>query len=487
MRFKGIDPKKELFIWGPLSFRLFYGAMFNTTLWGKMHRYYPWNWPPVLEVFRNGEVSFIVDNDDLRDVGTTYFTHYFLNPSMYKNHWKLWQQWLATFWEIDSQLDALPYRTLSHDQLGQLFDSYYQFNSDFWLIVQVPEIANWGGEAMLLQELKHIDTDRAQEYLEILSAPTKPSFFQVEELELLAIGLISNESKRKHALKEHARHYRWLLNSYAGDRILSQSYFTAALKKLLRHGTPLECMRTIERSIKDNQKRQTALVNDLGLSKRIQFMAEQLRQSIWWQDLRKSYIWRMQYYWDKILEQVARRHDWSMDDLLNCWPEEVRAILSNKKVDRQTIRSRSKQYAVYMSKQGYRHCYGVQAAAITKIYGRKLLDKTITHVKGLVVSKTKNPITRGRAIIVRDPFKDGRAIKKGDILVATMTSPEFVVIMKKATAIVTDEGGMTAHAAVVSRELGIPCVCATRVATQVFRTGDRIEVDTNSGSVRKIR
>ena len=78
-------------------------------------------------------------------------------------------------------------------------------------------------------------------------------------------------------------------------------------------------------------------------------------------------------------------------------------------------------------------------------------------------------------------------MKKGDILVAPMTSPDFITAMRKASAVVTNEGGMTCHAAIVSRELKIPCIVATRIATKVLKDGDIIEVDATKGIVRKIK
>jgi pyruvate,water dikinase len=77
-------------------------------------------------------------------------------------------------------------------------------------------------------------------------------------------------------------------------------------------------------------------------------------------------------------------------------------------------------------------------------------------------------------------------LKKGEVLITSMTTPDFVVAMKKAGAIVTDEGGLSCHAAIVSRELGIPCVIGTKIATKVFKDGDLVEVDANNGTVRKI-
>jgi pyruvate,water dikinase len=74
-------------------------------------------------------------------------------------------------------------------------------------------------------------------------------------------------------------------------------------------------------------------------------------------------------------------------------------------------------------------------------------------------------------------------VKDGDVLVTSMTNPDFVPAMKKAAAIVTDKGGRTSHAAIVSRELGIPCVVGTRLATSMLRSGEVVTVDGSSGKV----
>lgn len=76
--------------------------------------------------------------------------------------------------------------------------------------------------------------------------------------------------------------------------------------------------------------------------------------------------------------------------------------------------------------------------------------------------------------------------QKGEILVSPMTTPDFVPAMEKAVAIVTDEGGITSHAAIVSRELNVPCIIGTKIATKVLKDGDIVEVDADKGIVRKL-
>jgi phosphohistidine swiveling domain-containing protein len=84
-------------------------------------------------------------------------------------------------------------------------------------------------------------------------------------------------------------------------------------------------------------------------------------------------------------------------------------------------------------------------------------------------------------------IEDAHDIEKGDILVASMTDPRYLPLMKKAGAIITDEGGITCHAAIVARELKKPCVIGTKIATQVLHDGDLVEVDADNGMVRIIQ
>ncbi len=85
-----------------------------------------------------------------------------------------------------------------------------------------------------------------------------------------------------------------------------------------------------------------------------------------------------------------------------------------------------------------------------------------------------------RLILQKSQFSE---FKEGEILVTEMTSPDFFPVMKKAAAFITDEGGITCHAAIVARELKKPCIIGTQVATTVLKTGDVVEVDADKGRV----
>lgn len=101
-------------------------------------------------------------------------------------------------------------------------------------------------------------------------------------------------------------------------------------------------------------------------------------------------------------------------------------------------------------------------------------------LKGMPAMRGK---VRGKVKVIFETAQLNK-IKDGDILVAPMTTPDYVMAMKKVVAFVTDEGGITCHAAIVARELEKPCIVGTKIATQVLKDGDWVEVDANEGLVK---
>ncbi|HRZ30288.1 MAG TPA: PEP-utilizing enzyme, partial [Candidatus Paceibacterota bacterium] len=123
-----------------------------------------------------------------------------------------------------------------------------------------------------------------------------------------------------------------------------------------------------------------------------------------------------------------------------------------------------------------------------------------------IVLEDKESVISGRAEMTEDTIKgqvanrgwvkgivkivsstsDLSKVKEGDVLVAAMTMPKYLPAMNKAVAFVTDEGGLTSHAAIMSREMNKPCIIGTKVATQVLKDGEMVEVDADNGIVKII-
>jgi len=126
--------------------------------------------------------------------------------------------------------------------------------------------------------------------------------------------------------------------------------------------------------------------------------------------------------------------------------------------------------------------YIIQSRPITTLKERKE-KKTGLSGKVLLTGQASSPgIGVGNVRIIKT-MEDLSKIKKGDVLVTEMTNPDMVVSMQKSVAIVTDEGGITSHASIVSREMGIPCITGTGNATSILKEGMRITVDGSTGKV----
>lgn len=126
--------------------------------------------------------------------------------------------------------------------------------------------------------------------------------------------------------------------------------------------------------------------------------------------------------------------------------------------------------------------YILQTRPITTL--KKAPEKK-TELEGQVITQgmPASPGIASGIVKVIYSMDDLEKIKQGDILVTTMTNPDMVVTMQKASAILTSEGGVTAHAAIVSREMGIPAIVGAQNALDVLKDGDEITIDGNSGKV----
>ncbi len=109
--------------------------------------------------------------------------------------------------------------------------------------------------------------------------------------------------------------------------------------------------------------------------------------------------------------------------------------------------------------------------------------KGIKEIKGIVAQKGK---FKGKVYLVKD-FKNLKNIKKGMVLVTPQTRPQFNKFIKQAGAIITDEGGLLCHASMLARELKIPCIVGTKIATKVLKTGNRVEIDSKKRLIKIIK
>ena len=159
------------------------------------------------------------------------------------------------------------------------------------------------------------------------------------------------------------------------------------------------------------------------------------------------------------------------------------ADLNRNKINSEKLRRISSRELIMMdnktvSMDGFNHLKKRYNFALQKINPKFKSSFTgqIAY-KGLVTGRVR--IIQKRAQI--------SSLTKGEVLVSSMTVPDFIPAMRRASSFVTDEGGITCHAAIVAREMKKPCIIGTRVATKVLKDGDMVEVDANKGVVKVIK
>lgn len=415
-----------------------------------------------------------------------------------------WQGKLRTFEHIFSSITPAVLSTLSDQALLKRYEQFFQaFMDECSLAVGVQDPFSMHADRFLEPALKaELPADKANEYFVTLLAPVNESFINQElkaryalladvrkqpELQqaLLQPKAVPEELARNFSgfydkLQQHVRQYHWLHNNYAKVEYLDEVFFVEELKMLLNKNVDPEAeIQALETRFSDMVSQKRTLLNQLHLSQPIRDLIVIAEVFAYMQDERKKYVLISNYYQQLFRHEFGMRLGLGPDEMDYTVQPELTAMLLEKNIDRQELSDRRKFCACFHSAEGYSLLTGQEARRLYEIVEKKQTIGT-KALKGQTASLGK---VTGRVKIVHKIHQVAN-MAKGDILVATMTRPEMIVAINKAAAIVTDEGGITCHAAIVSRELNIPCVIGTKNATRVLKDGDMVEVDADKGVVR---
>jgi phosphohistidine swiveling domain-containing protein len=335
-----------------------------------------------------------------------------------------------------------------------------------------------------------------QKIYALLGAPIEPSFLSEEEegLKFIAKKLIAKGYKDamnlenfligqpdiKKEVYEHLAKYSWIKSSYVGYKEYTLYDFILEIEQIF--AIPPEKEHDQMRQMRENKKIKQNLKKKYGFSEEILAITRLAEILVKWQDQRKHYTLMFAALRGKVLEGIAKRTNIDMELLRYCEGRELADLLSGKlSVDELKIRENGCLFVYHDGK------------TVEIIVGKEAIDffeniskidvGFIKEVTGMVAS-TGN--VRGLVRVITSIASIDK-VEVGEILVAPMTRPEHTPGMKKAAAIVTDDGGITCHAAIVARELKKPCIIGTKIATKVLRDGDLVEVDAERGIVKILK
>ena len=192
-----------------------------------------------------------------------------------------------------------------------------------------------------------------------------------------------------------------------------------------------------------------------------------------------------------ILKIFEKRFHVTVEELWQYTLAELLDVFEQKRVTPETIAARANAAIIQVEHGVLHYAWGKEALDVLKTFEKMDIDER-TALSGNVANK-HSTVVRGLVAIINVDYQDFAGMNakmttmpQGAILIAQTTAPELMLACKKAAAIVTDLGGLMSHAAIISRELNIPCIVGTRCATKTFKDGDLVEVDTQAGIIRRV-
>lgn len=478
-----INPLNKLFRWGPIDGRPIY-ALYWLNAFPVFNKLFKSGWPEMILYFQNEKFWVIMDFKKLYENGEAIFKENILHDKLFKVNIKKWHDIISEFIQFKNSIES----EISDANFVDLIKRWNKFYSNkFWNVGSIPEISNWGGEQLLDREVrKKIITEYDYNYImESLTAPEDYSFYQLEEIDLFCLKKIRDKQRLAKKLFVHQEKYFWILNSYHHTKILPVKYFKKRLDAISEKEAN-EKIKNIKKFKKNSIELKLDTIKKYKLPKEILKISRRLSYSILWQDFRKAYIFQANHLIDILLKKASRYYNIDFNDLHYYFIDELdRLVDSGVKVRQSEISKRKKYFFIFFDLQTGKisNYLGKHGKQIAYAYISQKIDKKISEIKGIVVNRG---CIQGQVKVLLSPRDTGK-LKKGEILVAPMTSPEYIIALRKAGAVITDEGGLTCHAAIVSRELGIPGIVATKIATKALNDGDIVEVDANKGIIKILK
>jgi len=283
------------------------------------------------------------------------------------------------------------------------------------------------------------------------------SFMIDSEEKLRVIKREKNKEKKEKIIAQYLANFYFIQSDYYVGPIIDCQYVLDKVKDLK------------ETKAKIAPKKKIHLDAEETIIARLLQLTEALR------DTRKKTNQIGLYCLFRFLDEASRRSHLSLKLCRRAFWFEYKNLLKSPAVIAKTLKKRL--FASFIFEEG--KCYYLSYNA--------LRERTAIVSSSTLTGVPASPgYIKGRAKIIlgRDHFSK---IRCGDILVSTMTRPEFLPAMKKAGAIITEEGGITSHAAVIARELKIPCIVGIKNLTRLVRDGDLVDVNATHGKVDIIK
>ncbi len=388
------------------------------------------------------------------------------------------------------QFNKIDFFQKSNKELLDYLKKFEKYYSELALYTYIPVIGGFALEDVISPYLKKRlskinKQEKYGEYLSILTYFPCKSWARLEEESLWEIAKIIKKGKTindpviKNFLRKHVDRFGWQALGYQFlGPVLKSKDFIARLKIILKEGLPdLITSAEMKEKIKQIEK-------ELKIDKKFQRLFRATGVIMYLKEYRDGIYTRSHQYLNLLIKEIMKRFSIPFDVGYYMKLSEFKDLVQGVCLDYNKIKARKK---FFLWKCDDKEYYFVNEKA-KKVFEKEVgilaaKDKNILELKGTIASPGK---VSGIVKIIKNE-SDINKIKINDVLVAYMTKPSYLPAMRKAIAFVTNEGGITCHAAIVSREMKKPCIIGTKIATKVLRDGDEVEVDANKGVIKIIK
>ncbi|MFA6461426.1 MAG: PEP-utilizing enzyme [Candidatus Woesearchaeota archaeon] len=471
----------------------FHYVIFPLLAASRMGKYFPRGFLETVIIQKEHHTKYMYNYDDLIRISEEFLKRLRKDRSYSEEKFKQWKTLERSFYEFCKQLEGIDFDYLSLSELKKLYQHFCSLYLEEYGMALITDPLGLYAEKNILRTLEYSlpRTDsKFKEALQILSAPVFESFLGKEQFELYQIVInIQPHSPLKQIksnlliwdrLKAHSRKYHWIQNNYLNQNYLTVDYFA---QRVVQHSKNMERVQKYVKgyfsNLQENLEKKKKLIHELK-NPELGMLVYLSDQQGYWQDLRKKANLVANHYLNVFITQVSKKTKLSYEDLCLLTIGEFIAVLEGKTLNWEEIKYRKKVVGVLScAKESfvYNLTQSEEMAVFVEDKTKPLLSKDF---RGSSACMGKHV---GRVRIIMNPDKVSD-FEENSVLVTSMTRPEFFPLMKKSGSIVTNEGGITCHAAILARELGVPCIVGTSVATSILRDGDLVEVDANHGVVK---
>jgi phosphohistidine swiveling domain-containing protein len=330
----------------------------------------------------------------------------------------------------------------------------------------------------LLKEAVGIETkDERETIIGQLIIPKKESFFVQKNKRLVKLAVKRSKGKNIDTeIKKFVKDFGWMGSNFYLGGFLTRKNIEKEITQIMKEG-PEDKLVKIRQTTKKKEEKYNQALNKIKEHKKLVKVVKYAQELIYLQTYKMDVLFIGHYHVYPLLKSIAEKFNYPIDNLFYLTGNEILGGLKNNQVhEKSEINQRKEKFALI--KKGSK----IQLLSGNNTPSDEEKKEDQIKITGTIANQGR---ATGKAKIVKG-VKDIGKVNWGDILISPMTDPKLITAISKSAGIITNLGGMLCHAAIVSREMGIPCIVGTGKATKVFEDGDNVELNAYQGIARKV-